>query len=193
MKKIALVLTLLLTLLVSSMEDTTFVNLCRANPSPTPAIYIIITIENPLNATYNTNTVTINFTDKSNLGFFCYYSLDGGDIQQIDNMTAVSKELGNDGESLMVDVPIMKGSFVLSNLMDGWHKVTIYQTDGPLIEKYLSLIGAAKCVDTTFKVDTSIASSPESFPTTLAVGSIALVIVICAGLLVYFKKHKHQE
>jgi hypothetical protein len=66
----------------------------------------------------------------------------------------------------------------------GSHNLTIYATD-PVgntgVKTVIFTLG--KFWETT--------PSPEPSPTTLAVGSIVLVTVVAAGLLIYFKKRKH--
>jgi N-acetylneuraminic acid mutarotase len=71
------------------------------------------------------------------------------------------------------------GNFTLTGLSNGLHNVTVYAKDT------FENVGASATV--TFTV-----AKPEPFPATLVVtASGVAVAVVGAGLLVYFKKHKH--
>lgn len=71
------------------------------------------------------------------------------------------------------------GNSTLTRLPYGEHNVTVYATD------IAGNVGVSETV--TFTV-----AEPEAFPTApVAATSAATVIAVGAGLLVYFKKHKH--
>jgi hypothetical protein len=71
------------------------------------------------------------------------------------------------------------GNFTLTNLPNGSHNVTVYANDT------FGNLGASQTINFTI-------AKPEPFPTaTVAVVSGASAVVVVAGLLVYFKKHKH--
>ena len=119
----AIVLSILLVSLVGVMQ-TVWVT----EADPYPNFYSIITVENPRNTTYNVNALTVNFSVKS-LTFIhdysYYYSIDGNESKYVENMTRVQDE----------GIPInpgiynqtLVGNFVLSNLSEGRHNLTIYQ------------------------------------------------------------------
>jgi multisubunit Na+/H+ antiporter MnhC subunit len=71
-------------------------------------------------------------------------------------------------------------NMTLTGLANGVHDLTIYAKDKA------GNIGASETIYFSVEV-------PEPFPTTLVVtASVASVAVIGVGLLVYFKKRKHQ-
>jgi hypothetical protein len=73
------------------------------------------------------------------------------------------------------------GNTTLTNLPYGAHNVTVYATDN------VGNIGASETI-----IFTIAEPEPEPFPTTLVIVSIGAVAVVGMGLLVYFKKRKHQ-
>jgi hypothetical protein len=84
--------------------------------NPLPDINPNITIENPQNATYHVNTITLNFTIESNWGVYpCFYSLDGQKMEPIENLTVISREDVNIGKNPQVHRTTLKGSFVIDS------------------------------------------------------------------------------
>ncbi|MEJ2363953.1 MAG: hypothetical protein P8017_04600 [Deltaproteobacteria bacterium] len=174
-----------LVLLFSTVVGTQFVEVGIANPLPD--INPLITIENPQNATYNVNSVTINFTVESNWSVYpCFYSLDGQNIEPVENMAVFSEELLY--TSFPVSRTVLNGSCVLSHLPDGQHNVTFYLiTDheiSGLPKKYEEgeiLLSATN----EFFIDT------PQFPATFVIITSGLTTAF-AGivLLTYFKKRK---
>jgi hypothetical protein len=72
------------------------------------------------------------------------------------------------------------GNTTLTNLPYGEHNITVYATDN---------VGNIGSETITFTI---AEPEPEPFPTTLvAAASVAIVAVVGAGLLVYFKKRNH--
>jgi hypothetical protein len=72
----------------------------------------------------------------------------------------------------------VNGNLTLSGLSVGSHNLTVYASD------MFGNVGASKTVNFTI--------APETFPITpVAVGSA--IFVVCVGLLVFFKKRKHQQ
>jgi len=67
------------------------------------------------------------------------------------------------------------GNSTITELTNGIHNVTVYAKDT------FENIGASATV--TFTV-----AKPEPFPTTLLIATAVLVAIVCAGLLLYFKK-----
>jgi hypothetical protein len=76
------------------------------------------------------------------------------------------------------------GNTTLAGLFNGAHNVTVYAADE------FGYIGASE--NAVFNVEVPVPTQePEPFPTTLVMASIVVVAVaVCAGLIVYFKKHK---
>ena len=156
------------------------IDMAKANPLP--SIDPNVVIESPQNATYIADTITFNFTAASNWGVYsCYYSLDGGDMQPIDNLTIVSQEDINIGKNPRVDRTTVRGSVVVSGLADGWHNMTIYQVyQYESYEKY----------DTGDIMNSaSITFLVESLITKVAVSGLAIVIAIIV-LLLYVRHRK---
>jgi hypothetical protein len=75
------------------------------------------------------------------------------------------------------------GNTTLTGLSNGTHTLTVY-----VITERGS---ASQTVHFTISLETQL--QPEPFPTTLAIGSIALVAVVGLGLFVYFKKRSHAR
>jgi hypothetical protein len=68
MKRTALALTLILTLLLSAVAGTKLVNQAEANPSY--GFESIIRIESPENKTYSTNNITLSITNDAGIGTY---------------------------------------------------------------------------------------------------------------------------
>jgi hypothetical protein len=188
MKRIVLASPLILGLLFSVLVGTQFVGLGKANPLPN--INPKITIENPQNATYNVNTVTINFTIESNWDVYpCFYSLDGQKKEPIENMSVISEELLY--TSFPVSRTVLNGSCVLSHLSDGSHNVTFYLiTDHEIsglpkkYEKGEVLLSATN----EFVID-----APQ-FPIILIIITSGLTTAFAGiSLLTYFKKRRAKS
>jgi len=74
------------------------------------------------------------------------------------------------------------GSTTLTGLSDGSHNLTVYANDTA------GNTGASETIHFSIKTQPS-----KPFPTALvATASGASAAVVCLGLLVYFKKRKHQ-
>jgi hypothetical protein len=69
------------------------------------------------------------------------------------------------------------GNTTLSGLSSGLHNITVYARDE------FENTGVSETI--SFSVDV-----PEPFPTTLVIASIASVVVVGVGLLVYFRKRR---
>ena len=177
-------------LMISIVAGAMFVNLASANPLP--RFYTRISIASPQNTTYSVNTITLNFSAESRSALswlnFCY-SLDGQELRPIESIETISEDL----------IPInpgiyerdLKGSHVLFNLSEGWHNITVSQI------RYSSTDDTLNGDDTQMAFMQFLIALPsvqEPFPTTLvAVASGASAAFIVAGLLVYFKKRRHNK
>ena len=73
------------------------------------------------------------------------------------------------------------GNKTLVGLSYGVHNITVYATDKA------GNIGASKTIIFTL---TKPEPEIEPFPTTLVIASVITIAIVCAGLLVYFKKRK---
>jgi hypothetical protein len=83
-----------------------------------------------------------------------------------------------DGQRIMT----ISGNTTLTGLSNGYHNVTVYATD------VFGNVGASETL--FFNVD---APEPESFPTVPVVAvSSASILVVCAGLVLYFNKRKRE-
>ena len=170
------------------MAETLFVDSVRANGyAPTADTRIIIF---PQNKTFTNSTITLNFIAEEAFRWFnFFYSVDGQKIKAIENMTTISEADLNAGKNPTVYVKTLRGSFVLSNLSEGWHNVTVYQIgDYPAEEPQNGeVIHSANA-----KFLIAIPPQPEPFPTTFVIASIASVSIIGAGVLFYLaKKRRH--
>lgn len=119
----------------------------KANPMPSPGVDI--TLRNPQNRTYNNNTVPVVFT-LTEIHYSRYhginfvYSLDNKQIEPIVNFTATSERIPI---NFPVHLQTTRGEFLLFNLSEGWHKITVYCDTG-----YLNSYNDEDTVD--FFVDT---------------------------------------
>ena len=90
--------------------------------------------------------------------------------------------LGKPAESLSYsldggDKVAIAGNTTLTGLANGSHSIVVYATDES------GNVGDSETI--TFSVDT-----PEPFPTTLFIAAVLVAVVVCAGLLLYFKRRK---
>jgi hypothetical protein len=117
---------ILLALLLSATATAFSATQVKADPYPMPGIKVWL--ETPDNQTFNTSTVSIDFGAievlfQTEVTFF--YSLDHSENKSIQNVRISSEQM----RLLYADVVYvreMKGSFVLSNLQQGWHALTVY-------------------------------------------------------------------
>ena len=215
MKRTALALTLILALLFSSLVGAMLINSGTANPiglsnpwDPKPKINILF----PQNNTaYQTANFQLNFTlDLSE--WYDYstemnpeYSFSLGPIEyHLDGKLAGQITGHLSEEAYNLSVPLV-------GLTDGLHTVevtattsgeywnTTYESNGPhhnLVNGVTN--GTSGKIYFTVKnvkpFPTTQSPEPqqsEPFPTTLVAAIIASVVVISAGMLVYFRKRKH--
>lgn len=187
MRKGTIAATLVWALLFSSVAGTSFVDLAGANgyiPSPNTQIAVV----SLQNSTCNNNTVTVTFFVSQAFRWLNFYhSLDGQEMKTVNNVTKTMEYNLNAGKNPSVMVADLRGCFVLGNLSEGWHNVTILQIgnspsgnpeDGEIMNS----------ASTQFRVDTT--PEPEPFPTIPVVAATASAVVAGAGFLFYFKKRK---
>lgn len=156
-----------------------------ANANPLPDIDAKITVVNPQNATYYTNTITVSVIVESNWGTYgSFYSLDGQNMVPIKNMTVVSREVVNPASNLPVERRVLWGNCTLSGLQNGWHNVTFFlitDHDFSLAKQYKK--GDILYSETfQFKVDNSRIISIIGFNAFIVTGGLCL--------LAYVKKHE---
>jgi hypothetical protein len=96
----------------------------------------------------------------------------------------VNKPLNWTGYSLNEEGNVtVTGNFTLISLPNGIHNVTVYANDT------LGNMGVSETIIFTVAVPELV---PEPFPVVpVAAASIAVVVAVGAGLLVYFKKRNH--
>jgi hypothetical protein len=180
MKK-AVVLMFIMVLSFFATDGLQLVNFAKANPLP--PMYTEITIDKPVNTTYNVNIVHAIFsvdTDYSLNSYF--YSLDGQPRKSVENITIFLQEDINIGKNPRINRTVVNGSFVLSGLSEGWHNLTIYQIS--------HLIGGDPDYEIPFSESIQF-KTDTTLPTALAITvSAASVTIILGCLLVYFKKRK---
>ena len=136
-------------------------------PDKIPPVISVLSVENK---TYDTSDVPLNCTVNESVTQITY-SLDG---QENVTIPVGQAPYNFDGqENLMI-----AGKTTLTNLTDGEHSLTVYATDEA------GNTGASETI--YFNVEV-----PEPFPTVpVAAASVAAVVVVGAGLLIYFKKRK---
>jgi hypothetical protein len=125
MKKTAIALSLVITLLCSMLVMTLFVNFGKANPFPMAGIEIAL--KNPQNITYNDNTISLVFTAtevhlRSGISFS--YVLDNQERKPVLNVTTVSEEMFPSNPPSYIKT--MSGNLLLFNLSEGRHKISVY-------------------------------------------------------------------
>jgi hypothetical protein len=128
-KKILLTLAITFLLVLSLFSFFQVVKLAKAVPTIPPDT--VWHIEQPKNASYDTNYVAINFTVETNLGLLYYYSLDGQEKQEIGTKTISTVPLPEyppfiDG-SLWTRRTFQAVPTQLPYLSKGNHTLTIYQ------------------------------------------------------------------
>jgi hypothetical protein len=127
------------------VAGTQLVSVGKANPIPD--LYTYLTLENPQNTTYNVNTLTLKFSAEFlsfSSSFNFSYALDAQEQKPIENITIISES----------GIPInpgfysktLNGSCILSNLSEGWHNITVYQTGYK--EKIFAFANAKFMIDT---------------------------------------------
>ena len=124
MKRKTWAVTFILALLFSLASATQLAKEAKANPYPTRGVDI--TLHNPQNRTYNNNTIPVAFT-ATQVHFYSEvtlaYSLDNEERNQILNVTATL-------ERIPINPPFtlktMKDNFLLFNVSEGWHTMTVY-------------------------------------------------------------------
>ena len=128
-KKILLTLAITIFLVLSLFSYFQAVKLAKAVPTIPPDT--VWHIEQPQNASYDTNYVAINFTVETNLGLLYFYSLDGQEKQEIGTKTISTVPLPEyppfmDG-SLWTRRTFQAVPTQLPYLSKGNHTLTIYQ------------------------------------------------------------------
>jgi len=128
--KITLTTILIFALLGSLVVGLQAVENAKANWYIPPSNTTLV-ISSPQNVTYNTNTLTLNFTVQKNTGLYSFfYSLDNNSKVAVENLKQVSKVLLPE-EYQIGDVLFYRytkeGSAILSNLSEGLHRLTVYE------------------------------------------------------------------
>ena len=126
-----------------------------------------ISVISPANQTYNRSSVPLVFSANKAIAW-AGYSLDGEqNVTLIDNTTITDGTIIND---------------TLANVTSGFHSITVYANNT------FGYMGALENI--TFLVKLPELSKPfPNAPVAAALGTSA-VVVVGAGLLVYFKKRK---
>ena len=185
-KKRLLITAFITTLTFSTVVGTQLVTVGMANPLPD--INPKITIENPKNATYYVNTVTVNFTVESNWGVYpCFYSLDGQKKEPIKSMSVISEEFYQIA-GITGTRTVLKGSCALFDLSEGRHNVTFYLITDHEISGLPRKYGNGEVLYSAtneFVIDT------PQFPTTFVIITSGLTTAFAGiSLLFYLKKRK---
>jgi len=187
MKKTVFALTIVLVIIVLLNPVMQAVTLVRANFLPAPAMSIIY----PMPVTYQNASVPLFFGANVLTGdpeiVYLRYNIDG-------NANVTLTNLGKTGTqnfaSNKTGVTYHVGEMLmLNNLGEGKHTLRIYSHDAN---------GNEMSGSVEFTVDTHNETSTQTdnfFNTQnlLLLTTIAFVVVVGAGLLVYFKKRKHYS
>jgi hypothetical protein len=198
LRKAITTLSLVLANLILMIAGTLFVGGAIANPLP--AVDPEIRIDSVQNATFTADSISVNFTGEANWNIYAYYySFDNQSLRPIENVTIVSNEQVNPGRNPGVYRTTVQGSCILCNLSEGWHNVTIYSIatqdfvwNFPQYQKGETM-GQAEY---SFKI---LGAPQLTFPITLAgvasavLITFAVVAIVSAGLLIYWKKHKDRK
>jgi hypothetical protein len=151
MKRTALALTFMLTLLFSAVAGTQIVKLANANPIYIKPLYCRISIQSPQNITYSTEPIFLNFTVETNQGDFdaypYFYLLDGERESlmvrmlfalpsvKVEEIQLIAQKRISDDFSPYERNTIpwepyteytLRGQAVLPNLPDGEHNLTVF-------------------------------------------------------------------
>jgi hypothetical protein len=125
-------------LLFSILVGVQFINKAKAETLGPVEMFLgtsKVTILYPQNETYNVNSILVNFTTEMMGNAFDFgYSLDGGTVARVENVTEISRT----GWIPYVTY-IFSGSVFLANLSSGNHSVTVYrgyQYQWPARERY---------------------------------------------------------
>jgi len=192
-------------LLVSAILGVQLISFAGANPNMfIKPRYCNISIQSPQNGTQNSAPILLNFTvkkwDVSDV-YSYFYVLDGQDYQagiEIEEIQFVGQETMSDEGAFPYEEITLRGQTVLPSLPDGAHNVTVFigqaLGDGTIRPANVDPFSTTA----NFNIDSTIQSSPppqetdqKPFPTTLvATVSGASVVVIVAGLMLYFKRRK---
>jgi hypothetical protein len=214
-KKTLLTAAFISALLLSAAAGARFVNLGKANPLP--PMYTEITIKKPLNTTYYVNTVPLIFSVDTDYQLNSYfYSLDGQERKPVENTVILLQEDINLGKNPQITRTVLNGSCVLYNLSEGWHTVTVFQISHliggdpeyeiPFSESLQFKIEIPE-PDPSPSPQTSPAlpeapapsssnsgslnpPKSEPFSVDLVAASVIVIVVVGAGLLVSFRKHR---
>jgi hypothetical protein len=199
MKKAALALTIILTLLFSMVAEMQVVGFASANPllgTPVPPAYQtpnkdppVVTIQSPINTTYFKNDVLLNFTVIQPESWFkpdvhCYienisYQLDGGQAVILYNQT----------QSEYVLPAVKQFSTVLKEVAGGQHTLKVNITAESLYYPHPTY-GLWSVEVYPLDVSQTIIFNVESSQTTLIIATVSPLAIIGIALLVYFKKRK---
>jgi hypothetical protein len=124
MKRKTWALTFILALLFSLASATKLAKESKANPYPTPGIEIAL--RSPENRTYNNNTIPVGFTSTEvhlRVRPIFTYDLDKGESKSIQNFTTVAERVPINPQFTLIR---KSSDFLLFNLSEGWHKLTVY-------------------------------------------------------------------
>ena len=177
MKRTLAALALILVLLYSVLTGVMLVERATANPFPTNPV---ISIESPVNKTYNVNSLALNVTVVTKFDGW-YFTGEKTLAYSIDGEANISITETNYSFDEEIKASTFNGSAFLSELTDGLHKLTVYAT-----YDYGTRIFEAQS-STYFTIDfpPSPNGTLKPFPT---VWIVAIVAVVGVGLMVYFWK-----
>ncbi len=150
----------------------------KANPMPTNPE---ITIVNPTNTTYTTNSLSLNIKIATLYDGYYFNSSERRITYSLDEKETLSLEQMNYSYNQDTKTSTVEASTVLTELTQGAHKLTVY----------VEYDYEVQVIDSTSSINFSI-NTPNSFPI-LELITIAVVITFITMIFVYFKKNKRRE
>jgi hypothetical protein len=184
MKRTALALTFILALLFSFAFGMQFYKEAKAEvlgPVVISSSSNVVAIHFPQNQTYDRNSILVDFSVTMGGNAFDFgYSLDGGAVERVENVSKISES-----GWIPYQTFVFEGNISLSNLTIGEHEITVYEGYHRVRpnERYE--------VFSYDSVNFSVVPPEQTSFLLIFIAIIASVSVICAGVLVYFKKRKH--
>jgi len=190
MKKTALTLTFILTLLVSTLAGAKLVDWAIANPFPythCDSSFVTVSLLSPENKTYDTNRILVTIFAGAYPGVMGVgYRVDGGPF------TELAPEMW-DGHTFNVSVwlnGLSKGSHNIEARATTWEAPNGILTASSQVNFTITKVLETQSPSPVPTVAPTSAPVTEPFPTALVIGSVIAVVVIETGSLVYFKKRK---
>lgn len=210
MKRTALALTLIVTLLILVLAGALVVEVAEANPASMAQLFdnVVITVQSPQNITYTERTLPLNFTVETNNEnqLKTRYILNNEKPVNVQT-PVVSMRLetswymveGGNNETFRFTRYTAQGNAFLSNLTDGTYYLMVQRYYGDSTKPEGATIINATTVSFTinttasFERDSETVPFPDSLTLSAGIAVAAVVAFVCAGLLIDFRRRNHQR